>query len=78
MTSRGCKYSANAFCYICGEFIKERAKKYQVKTSVKMCEAYHAYFGMSVGDQEKTWAPHFSCERCKTTLESKKFDFCLT
>jgi hypothetical protein len=50
MTSRGCKYSADAFCYICGEFIKERAKKYQVKTSVKMCEAYHAYFGMPVRD----------------------------
>jgi hypothetical protein len=73
MTTRGCKYPPDAFCYICGEFIKERAKKYLIKTSVKMCHAYHAYFGMPVGDQDKTWAPHFTCQHCKVTLESKKF-----
>ncbi|KAL6458377.1 hypothetical protein MHYP_G00336070 [Metynnis hypsauchen] len=34
-----------------------------------MCEAYKAYFGMPVGDQDKQWAPHFTCEHCKKTLE---------
>ncbi|KAL7851918.1 hypothetical protein SRHO_G00177030 [Serrasalmus rhombeus] len=34
-----------------------------------MCEAYKAYFGMPVGDQDKPWAPHFTCEHCKKTLE---------
>ncbi|XP_053960401.1 uncharacterized protein LOC128864672 [Anastrepha ludens] len=34
-----------------------------------MCEAYNAYFGMPVGDQDKSWAPHFACENCKRTLE---------
>ncbi|XP_076346207.1 uncharacterized protein LOC143244781 [Tachypleus tridentatus] len=34
-----------------------------------MCEAYKAYFGMTVGDQDKPWAPHFICEHCKKTLE---------
>ncbi|XP_076053500.1 uncharacterized protein LOC143032522 [Oratosquilla oratoria] len=34
-----------------------------------MREAYKAYFGMPVGDQDKLWAPHFTCELCKRTLE---------
>ncbi|KAL6461702.1 hypothetical protein MHYP_G00298470 [Metynnis hypsauchen] len=34
-----------------------------------MCEAYKAYFGMPVGDQDKPWAPHFTYEHCKKTLE---------
>ncbi|XP_073506717.1 uncharacterized protein [Phyllobates terribilis] len=34
-----------------------------------MCEAYKAYFGMPVGYQDKSWAPHFTCEYCKKTLE---------
>ncbi|XP_045133910.1 uncharacterized protein LOC123517658 [Portunus trituberculatus] len=34
-----------------------------------MREAYNAYFGMPVGDQDKPWAPHFTCELCKRTLE---------
>ena len=72
MVSRGCKYPADAFCYVCGEFLKQRANKYSVKSSAKMREAYNAYFGMPVDDQNKTWAPHFTCEHCKKTLEGKK------
>ncbi|MGH0163514.1 UNVERIFIED_CONTAM: hypothetical protein FKN15_045388 [Acipenser sinensis] len=53
MASRGCKHPADAFCYVCGQFIKTRAKKYSVEASAKMCEAYKAYFGMPVGDQYK-------------------------
>ncbi|KAL7849486.1 hypothetical protein SRHO_G00211090 [Serrasalmus rhombeus] len=37
-----------------------------------MCEAYKAYFGMPVGDQDKPWAPHFTCEHCKKTLEDEE------
>ncbi|XP_058879386.1 uncharacterized protein LOC131736994 [Acipenser ruthenus] len=40
-----------------------------MEASAKMCEAYKAYFGMPVGDQDKPWAPHFTCEHCKKTLE---------
>ena len=68
-SSRGCQYSADAFCYVCGEFIKTRAKKYAVSSSKKMAQAYCLYFGMPVGDQDKTWAPHFSCELCTKSLE---------
>lgn len=34
-----------------------------------MCEAYKAYFGMPVGNQDKSWAPHVTCATCKNTLE---------
>lgn len=73
MASRGCKYPADAFCYVCGYFIKATANKYSLETGLKMCEAYNAYFGMPVGDQDKSWAPHFACENCKRTLEGKTF-----
>ena len=69
MALRKCRHSADAFCYVCGEFIKTRAKKYSVSTSKKMTKAYFLYFGMPVGDQDKIWAPHFSCELCTKSLE---------
>ncbi|XP_076340071.1 uncharacterized protein LOC143240821 [Tachypleus tridentatus] len=34
-----------------------------------MCEAYSHIFIMPVRDQDKPWAPHFTCEHCKKTLE---------
>ena len=64
-------HPVDAFCYVCGQFIKIRAKKYSVKESVKMYVVYNAYFGMPAGDQDKPWAPHFTCEHCKRTLEGK-------
>ena len=66
-----CKYSSDAFCFICGELIKTRARKHSVLASAKMCEAYKSYFNMPVGDQDRTWAPHFACDYCKKTLEGK-------
>ena len=30
---------------------------------------YAAYFGMKMGDQDKSWAPHFCCGSCRSTLE---------
>ena len=61
MAARSCKYSADAFCYTCGEFIKTTSKKFSVVASSRMCEAYNAYFGMPVCDQDKYWAPHYTC-----------------
>ena len=72
MSKRGsCKHSPDAFCFICGKFIKTRARKHFVLASAKMCEAYNSYFSMPVGDQDRTWAPHFACDYCKKTLEGK-------
>ncbi|XP_076374218.1 uncharacterized protein LOC143258688 [Tachypleus tridentatus] len=36
-----------------------------------MCEARKAYFGMPIGDQNKSWVPHFTCEHCKKSLEGR-------
>jgi len=62
MASRSYLHPADAFCYVCGQFIKTRARKYFMKACRKMFEAYKAYFGMPVGDQDKSWAPHFTCK----------------
>ncbi|XP_076309279.1 uncharacterized protein LOC143224821 [Tachypleus tridentatus] len=69
MASRSCKHSPDKFCCICGQFIKTTVKKYSVTASAKICEAYKAYFSMPIGDQDKPWAPHFTCEHCKKTPE---------
>ena len=37
------------------------------KTAV-VKKAYHNYFGCKVGDQDKSWAPHYCCNTCATTL----------
>ena len=29
---------------------------------------YHAYFGMSLGDQDKEWVPHIVCQTCFINL----------
>ena len=76
MSKRGsCQHSPDAFCFICGEFIKTRARKHSVLASAKMCEAYNSYFSMPVGDQDRTWAPHFACDYCKKTLEGKSCEY---
>ena len=62
MASGGCLHQENSFCYMCGQFIKTGARKYSVKACRKVCDVYMAYFGMPVGDQDKAWAPHFTCE----------------
>ncbi|CAH0557740.1 unnamed protein product [Brassicogethes aeneus] len=64
MSSRTCKYDADAVCYIYGQF---RDVKYELKTSYVLCEAYEAYFDCPVRHQDKPWAPHVAfsyCERC--------------
>ncbi|KAI6659861.1 hypothetical protein LOD99_14201 [Oopsacas minuta] len=42
--------------------------KYQKEA--KYWEAYRLYFGMSIGDQEKAWAPHVIYGSCRSNLEA--------
>ena len=58
---RGCCNKPNCFCYICGKFTTKSQRK-SITTLVK--NAYHAYFGMKLGDQDKKWAPHVICGSC--------------
>ena len=53
MSSRKCKYDADAFCYICGQFIKVRDEKFDLKTCNVLCTAYEAYFNCPVWNQDK-------------------------
>ncbi|XP_076334606.1 uncharacterized protein LOC143238343 [Tachypleus tridentatus] len=64
MASRSYKHSA---MYVAN--LSRQERKSTLTASAKMCEEYKAYFGMFVGDQDKPWTPHFTCEHCKKTLE---------
>ncbi len=69
MALRGCKHSNDEFCYVCGTFLAKNAKKHPLKNRSRVKEAYLAYFGIQIGDQDKSWAPHVICEYCCRTLE---------
>lgn len=68
-SSRICKLSPDSFCYVCGHYIGPSQVKYKICINNKFCEAYNGYFGMPMGDQDKPWAPHFTCGSCRSTLE---------
>ena len=53
------------FCYICGEYTIVPNRN-PVTTFIK--RAYHTYFGMKLGDQDKAWAPHMICKTCTEYL----------
>ncbi|XP_076043771.1 uncharacterized protein LOC143026873 [Oratosquilla oratoria] len=69
MAARGCKYPTDSLCYVCGEFFTKRAKKHYLDSCTRAKEAYHAYFGILDGNQDKRWAPHIICDYCRLTLE---------
>ena len=62
---RKCVNSVNSFCYICGE-ITFLAQKRNLTPLVKT--AYYHYFGIKIGDQDKSWAPHICCNSCSVIL----------
>ena len=62
---RGCVNDPNSFCYICGRFTRKKDRR-NVTPLIK--NAYYAYFGVKLGDQDKTWAPHKVCISCKSTF----------
>lgn len=67
MTSnrRRCKNYADTFCYICGEYtFKENIRP--ISECVK--KSYLDYFGVNLGDQDKSWAPHIVCNTCCVNL----------
>jgi hypothetical protein len=46
---------------VCGEYTFKENRK-PISAFVKRC--YLAYFEVSLGDQDKTWAPHLVCKTC--------------
>ncbi|GFS88590.1 uncharacterized protein TNCV_1461931 [Trichonephila clavipes] len=65
MATRGCVNSPNCFCYICGSCT---VKKQQRNVSNFVQKVYFAYFGIKLGDQDKSWAPHVVCSVCVEEL----------
>ena len=63
--SQSCINNTDSFCYICSEFTP---KSQQSGLTSLVQKAYDLYFQCKVGDQDKTWAPHYCCERCSRTL----------
>lgn len=43
-------------------------KKYQRNITDFVKKSYYAYFGVKLGDQDKTWAPHKVCSICVEEL----------
>jgi hypothetical protein len=62
---RKCVNTKSNFCYIC-EGIKFSLQKRNLMPLMKT--AYHHYFGMKVGDQDKSFAPHICCNSCSVIL----------
>ncbi|GFV20884.1 uncharacterized protein TNCV_353581 [Trichonephila clavipes] len=65
MATRGSVNSPNCFCYICGSYT---VKKQQRNISNFVQKVYFAYFGIKLGDQDKSWAPHVVCSVCVEEL----------
>ena len=64
-SKRGCINHPDNFCYVCGEYTPPA---HRVKLNSRIRHAYKHYFACQVGDQDKKWAPHICCNRCRTSL----------
>ena len=62
---RRCKLHPNVFCYIFECFTVPK-KSQNITDFVK--KVYLAYFGIKLGDQDKSWAPHKMCRACLENL----------
>ena len=69
IVKRPCKISSDCFCYVCGYYISPQQKKNKVIPETKFFIAYETYFGMKMGNLDKSWAPHFCCANYRSTLE---------
>lgn len=53
------------FCYICGEYTLVQNRN-PITSFIK--RSYLAYFQVTLGDQDKDWAPHIVCKKCTEYL----------
>ena len=64
---RKCCNDPDILCYICGCFTLPPQRRNIISFIKKI---YLAYFGVPLGDQDKSWAPHQVCTTCVKTLRS--------
>ena len=69
MTSkrRKCCNDPDIFCYICDCFTLPPQRR---NTNSFIKKIYLAYFGVPLGDQDKSWVPHQVFTTCVKTLRS--------
>lgn len=67
MNSHNCKNDPQHFCYVCGKYtlIKDRRC---IQSSKSFQDAYSAYFGLKIINQDQWWTPHNVCTNCYTYL----------
>ena len=53
------------FCYVCGKYT---FPTHRVKLNSRIRYEYKHCFACQVGEQDKKWAPHICCNRCRTSL----------
>ena len=63
--NRRCKNHPDRFCCICGQVILA-SRLSPITHFVR--KSYHAYFGIKLGDQDKSFAPHVCCLTCVQNL----------
>lgn len=63
--NRRCKNNPNRFCYICGHVVLPERK---AKITDFVEKAYHAYFGLKLGQHLRPFAPHICCKTCVENL----------
>jgi uncharacterized protein with PIN domain len=66
MATRGRLNSPDNFCYSCEDFVIKIQQR-NITEFVKK-KVYYAYFGVKLGDQGKSWAPHKVCSVCVEEL----------
>ena len=74
-SKRKCHLSPDSFCYIC-KLTKQvfLLSAYITNCSQdiswhKTCDCIQCFFGVTIGNQDKTWFPHVCCESCWSMLE---------
>lgn len=60
-----CLNNPDSFCYVCGCYTLLHQRR-NITSFVR--RAYKAYFEVSLGDQDKKWAPHIVCHNCEEML----------
>lgn len=72
-SSTACRFSPDQFCYVCGIFLTRSAEKRLIDLNDLASKSYKAYFGINIINQDKPWAPHYMCDKCRRNLTGNSF-----
>ena len=61
-------YNPDVFCCICGEYTLQPRRR-RIDEFVE--KFYPAYFGVKLGDQDKSWAPYMVCKNWTSRMDTR-------